>query len=343
VMRCGVLVAPPNPVNMGALAASAEGAGFDLLAFADSQSLFRELYVSMAVAAQATARIKLVPGVSNLVTRHVAVTASAMATVDELSGGRAILALGTGDSAVYNLGERAVGLADMEEAVRSLRHLFAGERVEFRGRQIHVGWSRRRVPIYMAAEGPRTLELAGMIADGVIVGSGLGPSHVSAALERLATGAERSGRSLADLDVWFFAKANLGSDDQTALDEIRMALAASANHAFRFTKSGKDLPEDLKPAVARLQQEYAFHQHEQVGETRNAELVEELGLIPYLADRFAVVGIPATVVSRLLALEALGVEQVLLTALVPDPPGFIDLWRDAVAPRLAAGMPEQQQ
>jgi 5,10-methylenetetrahydromethanopterin reductase len=333
-MRFGVLVAPPEPTGMGALAGAAETACFDLLALADSQSLFRELYVSMAVAAHATSRIRLAPGVSNLVTRHVAVTASAMATVDELSGGRAVLALGTGDSAVYNLGERAVRLADMEEAVGSLRRLFAGERVEHRGRRIHVGWSRRSVPIYMAAEGPRTLELAGMIADGVIVGSGLAPEHVAAALEHLAAGAERGGRTLADVDVWFFAKANLGSDDQTALDEIRMALAASANHAFRFTMSGKSLPVELQDAVARLQQEYAFHQHEQVGPTRNAELVEELGLIPYLADRFAVVGTPTTVVARLAALKERGVEQVLLTALVPDPPTFIDAWRDEVVPRL---------
>jgi 5,10-methylenetetrahydromethanopterin reductase len=319
---------------MAALAGAAEAAGFDLLALADSQSLFRELYVSLAVAAQATSRIRLAPGVSNLVTRHVAVTASAMATVDELSGGRAVLALGTGDSAIYNLGERAVRLADMEEAVHSLRRLFAGERVEHRGRRVHVGWSRRRVPIYMAAEGPRTLELAGMIADGVIVGSGLARDHVAGALERLAAGAERAGRSLADLDVWFFAKANLGNDDQTALDEIRMGLAASANHSFRFSTLGKGLPAELEPAVARLQQEYAFHQHEQVGPTRNAELVEELGLVSYLADRFAVVGTPATVVARLEELRARGVDQVLLTALVPDPPRFIDLWRDEVAPRL---------
>lgn len=333
-MPYGVLIGPPDPAAMAGLARASEAAGFDILALADSQSLFRELYVSMAVAAGATERIRLVPGVSNVVTRHLAVSASAIASLDELSGGRVALGIGTGDSALYNLGERPVSVTGMEEAVAALRGLFEGRTVSYRDRDVHVGWSRRRVPIYLAAEGPRMLHLAGQVADGVIVGSGLLPELIADARARLAGGAASAGRKIEDLDVWFFAKANLGEDGDAALDGIKMALAASANHAFRFSRADKGLPAQLVPAVERLQREYVPSQHEQVGPTRNAELPDELGLTDYLTDRFAVVGTAKKVVSRLQDLAAVGAPQVLLTALTPDPAGFLTTWEQEVAPEL---------
>lgn len=336
-LRYGVVLAPPEPARMAELARESEAAGFDLIGVADSQSLFREMYVSMTVAALNTSRARLAPGVSNILTRHLAVTASAIATIDELSQGRAVLALGTGDSALYNLGLRPVSLERLEHAIRVLRRLVGGEDAEHDGRRVHVRWAHRRIPVYIAAEGPKTLRLAGRLADGVIVGTGLTPEVVAASLQWLEEGAREAGRGLDALDVWFFAKTNVDVDSARALNAIKMALAASANHAFRFTLDHKLVPPHLLPAVERLKQEYVAREHEQIGDTRNAALTDELGLTEYLAERFAIVGTPAQCAARLRALASVGVRQLLVTAITPDPLQFVRTWGRDVLPRVTGG------
>ena len=124
------------------------------------------------MAALNTSRVRLGPLVTNPLTRHLVVTASAISSVDELSGGRAILGLGSGDSAIYTIGAPPATLAGLEDAVVTLgpAHRAASRSTAAAGAwQVHR--STRRVPVYLAAEGPRTLELAGRVADGVIVGA----------------------------------------------------------------------------------------------------------------------------------------------------------------------------
>ncbi|MFI0370156.1 LLM class flavin-dependent oxidoreductase [Actinomadura sp. 1N219] len=333
-MRTGVLFTPPAPAQVAALARESEAAGFSLFALGDSQSLFREVHTSLAVAAGATSRITLATGVSNLITRHLAVSASAAATLQEISGGRFVLGLGTGDSAVYNLGLTAMRRDEFAASIESLRGLLRGEDVTHQGMDIHVRWADHRVPIYVTAEGPKMLRLAGRIADGVIVGAGLLPEVIAGSLEHLAAGAAEAGRTLADIDVWFFAKANLAGTDATAVREIAMALAASANHSFRFHREGKWLPPELVPAIERLVDRYQPREHEQLGDTVNARLTDELGLTDYLAARFAVAGTPDTVRARLGELAAAGASQILLAGITPDPLGFVRRWADEVAPSL---------
>lgn len=288
--------------------------GFSILWIPDTQSLQRELYVSLAVAAFRTERITLGAGVTNPTTRHPAVTASAIASVDELSGGRAILSIGTGDSAVYNLGLKPARLETLEEYVLALRALWRHGETSYRGRTIRLVWAKRPVPVYIAAEGPRTLRLAGQIADGVIVGMGLTPEAIKAALEYLRLGAEEAGKRLEDLDVWWQAKWNIADSRTKAVEEIRMALAGSANHAFRFTLDGKYVPEEFHEPIRRLQEQYAFAEHEAYGaEKKNAQLVDELGLREYLAERFAIAGTVEDFLGRLEQLAALGVRQVRLS------------------------------
>src|SRR6185369_6140679 len=137
------------------LCRDAEDAGFDLLGVADSQSVFREMYVALTLAALNTARVRLGPLVTNPLTRHLVVTASAVSSVDELSGGRAILGLGSGDSAIYTIGAPPATLAGLEDATVTLGRLTAGEAVEREGRTLRVQRSTRRVPVYLAAEGPK--------------------------------------------------------------------------------------------------------------------------------------------------------------------------------------------
>src|SRR5262245_1378252 len=145
--RFGIVFLPESLAEFGALCRGAEDSGFDLLGVADSQSVFRELYVALTLAARETSRIRLGPLVTNPLTRHLAVTASAISSVDELAGGRAILGLGSGDSAIYTIGAPPATLAGLEDAVVTLGRLPGGEAVERQGWRWQVHRSGRRVPV----------------------------------------------------------------------------------------------------------------------------------------------------------------------------------------------------
>ena len=337
--RFGIVFLPESLGDFGSLCRGAEEAGFGLLGVADSQSVFRELYVALAIAARDTSRIRLGPLVTNPQTRHLVVTASAISSIDELSGGRAMLGLGSGDSAIYTLGAPPATVAGLEDAVVTLGRLTSGAVVErgeltfepkrFRraageesgearaGLKWQVRRSTRRVPIYLAAEGPRTLELAGRVADGVIVGLGLTPEVISVSLAAIERGARAAGRTLGDLDIWWFAKTNVADTREGAVAPIKMALAASANHAFRFTLEGKAVPPDLHERIRGLQKEYDAHQHEIAG-AANADLTERWGLTEFLRDRFGIAGTPDDCVAQVRRAMAAGARQFIITAFVPD-------------------------
>jgi 5,10-methylenetetrahydromethanopterin reductase len=331
--RFGIVFLPESLSGFGALCGEAEANGFDWLGVADSQSVFRELYVALTVAALHTRTIRLGPLVTNPLTRHLVVTASAISSVDELSNGRMVLGLGSGDSAIYTIGAPPATLAGLEESIVTLRRLTGGEAVEREGRTWRVHRSARRVPIYLAAEGPKTLELAGRLADGVIVGLGLTPDVIALSQEAIERGARAAGRALADVDVWWFAKTSLADRRADAIEPIKMALAASANHAFRFTLVGKGVPPHLHEKIKALQREYNAHHHELPG-AANASLPDRWGLTEFLVDRFAIAGTPEDCIAQLSRAMAAGARQFIITGFVPDPRAFMRRWSREVAAAL---------
>ena len=146
----------------------AEESGFNHMTFLDSQNLSRDIYAMMTISALNTSRIQIGQFVTNPYTRHPSVTANATATVNELSGGRAFLGIGTGFSAVRTMGMGKRTFREFRESIDFFRKYTAGEEAEFKGAKMHSEWVRQPLPIYIAADGPRTLELAGELADGVI-------------------------------------------------------------------------------------------------------------------------------------------------------------------------------
>ncbi|HSB43274.1 MAG TPA: LLM class flavin-dependent oxidoreductase [Methylomirabilota bacterium] len=328
--RFGIVFLPDSLTGFGELCRETEAQGFDWLGVADSQSVFRELYVALTLAALSTSRIRIGPLVTNPLTRHLVVTASAIASVDELAGGRAVLGLGSGDSAIYTIGAPPATVAGLEDSILTLGRLTSGEPVDRGGRRWRVHRGNRRVPIYLAAEGPRTLELAGRVADGVICGLGLTPEVIALSLDAIEKGARAAGRRLEDVDVWWFAKTHLADTRAAALEPIKMALAASANHAFRFTLAGKGVPPDLHEKIRALQREYNAHHHEITG-AANASLPDRWDLTEFLADRFAIAGTPADCVAQLRRATAAGARQFVITGIVPDPRAFVRRWAKEVA------------
>jgi 5,10-methylenetetrahydromethanopterin reductase len=222
----GISFAPNHPKDLVEWCNESETAGFERVGIVDSQSIYRELYVSCTLALQATRTVKVGPRVTNSLTRHPAVTASALVTLSESAPERVFVGLGTGDSAVINLGMKPVRLSALREFALALRSLMRGDTVFYQGTELRQTWGKAVIPIYIAAHGPKTLELAGELADGVMVGTGVGEEIVRDAFSSIAEGAARSGRKLEDLDIWWALSAHVADTEEEALSVIRMLLAA---------------------------------------------------------------------------------------------------------------------
>ena len=334
--RLGLLCLPRSVAAAVADARLAEDVGFSLVGVADSQSVFREMYVTMALCAQATRRVRIGPSVTNPITRHPAVAASGIATTDEIAPGRAFFGLGSGDSAILNLAERPSTLADLRAYVEAVRALHRRGETTWRGRLARLTWAKRAIPIYLSAEGPRTLELAGEIADGVIVNVGLEPALVKDAVARVHAGARRAGRDPASVDLWTMVRANVTDDVAAGIDEIRMELASNAHHVFRFTLEGKQVPPALADAILKVQKGYQPAAHEALGASPNAALLDgEPALRAYLAQRFAAVGPASVVADKLRAVVDAGISGLLVTGFVHERQALIRTLGERVLSRLA--------
>lgn len=195
VPAVGIRVPPCVPGDrLVRTARRAEELGFDQAWFPDSQMLWRDVFTSLTAAALGTERIGLGTAVTNFATRHPAVLASAARSVAELAPGRFVLGVGVGNSSVGPVGMRPSTGAEMRAGIATLRTLLEGRDHDFGG-----SVSRLRdpveVPVFMAASGPRNLRLAGEIADGAVLLSGVSPSTLADAAARVAEGAHAAGRA----------------------------------------------------------------------------------------------------------------------------------------------------
>jgi 5,10-methylenetetrahydromethanopterin reductase len=333
--RLGLLILPRSVPSAVADAKLAEEVGFSMVGVADSQSVFRELYATMALCAQATTTVRIGPSVTNPITRHPAVAASGIATVDEIAPGRAFFGIGSGDSAILNLAERPARLGDLRAYIEAVRGLLTKGQAAWQGRTARLTWPMRSVPIYLSAEGPRTLALAGEIADGVIVNVGLEPALVREAVERVHAGARKAGRDPASIDLWTMVRINVTDNVAAGIDEIRMELASNAHHVFRFTLEGKHVPAPLADAIRRVQAGYQPAAHEALGPSPNARLLEEEpALRAWLAERFAVVGPAAACAEKLRAVVQAGIGGLLFTGFVAGRTRLIRALGEQVLSRL---------
>lgn len=314
---------------------SVDASGFWGLGVGDSQSIYPDAYVRLAVAALETRSPRLAVWVTNPLTRHPAVTANAIASIDDLSRGRAILGIGTGDSSVANLGLKSARLDELEDYVRVVDELQTKGESRWRGAVVKMERPARRVPIYVAATGPKALRLAGRIGDGVVVLNGVTPDVVADTVDILKAGAAEAGRDYAAIDKWWITVANLAEDDATALDEIKGSLATFANVAFKSTLGGKRLPPQYVEPMARLREVYDMMKHGAFGPTRHGAAAEELGLLPYFEKRFSISGGPAKFLRMMDEAHAGGAEKLWLTVRGPEKRRFLRIWSEAVAPRLA--------
>ncbi|HEY7164940.1 MAG TPA: LLM class flavin-dependent oxidoreductase [Candidatus Binatia bacterium] len=330
----GISFAPNHPKEVTEWCKAAEDCGFERVGLVDSQSIYRELYVSCTAGLAASRSIKIGPRVTNALTRHPTVTASAMATMAELAPGRVFAGIGTGDSALINIGLRPVKLNALGAFLKCIRALMRGERVEYQGSEFHLTWSRLDVPIYVSAHGPKTLEFSGENADGVIYGDGVGEEIVADALSAVRRGADKAARRFDEIDVWWGLCGNVANTRKDALTEIRMLLAAKANHLARFPEQNKHVPPHFREILNRIHEGYSYLEHQKPGETTNARLVTESGLEDYLAGRYAIAGTPEDCLARLNELKKMGVRKIWLNVHFADKIGFMKRWSRDVMSRI---------
>ena len=208
--------------EVAAFARRAEEAGFDGVGITDMPMVLSDGFVSMAMAAQATSRIRVASAVTNPVTRHVSALASVIQTVAEVAPGRIEIWIGRGDSAVYTVGLKPASVKEMREFILTLKSLLAGEEVNFNGTvsRMRIGGGTP-VPIYIAADGPKAIALAGEVADGALLRVALHPKVLETTRKYLAEGAKRAGRDPAEVDVIYFTHAIIRDNTQEARELAR--------------------------------------------------------------------------------------------------------------------------
>ncbi|MGH3757703.1 LLM class flavin-dependent oxidoreductase [Actinophytocola sp.] len=218
-----------------------ERLGFDAIWVPDSQLLWRDTWVSAAAIAAATNSVRIGTAVTNPVTRTAEVTASAAVSLDELSERRFRLGIGTGDSATRVTGGSGARLRELRSAVELIGRLTAGEWVSAPAQRVRLKAAEHRttrVPLYLGAAGPRMLQLAAELADGVILLTGNTPASLDYAFDNMAIGAERAGREVADLHVVLAIRCRVAAD---RAESERLARPFAAKYAIRS-------PETLRAA-----------------------------------------------------------------------------------------------
>jgi 5,10-methylenetetrahydromethanopterin reductase len=203
----------------------AEQLGWDAALQPDSQLRRRDTYVLLAAAARVTERITLGPLLANPVNRHPTVTASSIATIDELAPGRVLLGWGVGDTAVRLAGLRPARVKELEESTRLMRALLDGEPVEVGAARPARLPHHRPVPIWIAAGGPRTLRMAGAVADGVFIRVGTHPANIATAVDAIRAGALEAGRDPARVRLGAIFHTVLVDDADRALTMARSMAA----------------------------------------------------------------------------------------------------------------------
>jgi 5,10-methylenetetrahydromethanopterin reductase len=263
-LSTSLLLLPSRPASaLAALAARAETLGYDAVWLADER-FFREVYASLAAVALATARIRLGTGVTDPFSRHPALTAMAIATLDEISGGRALLGIGAGVSGFRELGVDARRSAvAIREAVDLVRRLLAGETVTVKGEQIAFDHGRldftpvrSDVPVYVASQRGAGCRVAGQCADGAIMQGCVAPALVEFFRDRVAEGARRAGRDPARVDLVARLNVCIDDDRRAARDVMRptivRSLSAQRPDFFTFATAGLALPPALRDAILAL-------------------------------------------------------------------------------------------
>ena len=223
-IRLGLHLHPPPRQSLDAFVDTVKRAdryGFARLGTGDTQWHAMECFTTLTLMALNSEKAEIGPRVTNPVTREPSVMASAIASLEIISQGRAVLGIGRGDSAVHNIGLKPASVEATRDYIVAVRELLEKGETIFQGRHNRFTWprppARRRIPICITAEGPRMLRLAGAIGDQVLIGTGLTQEIVEASLRELHEGARQAQRDPAELEVWWAPRLSIAETREQAV------------------------------------------------------------------------------------------------------------------------------
>jgi probable F420-dependent oxidoreductase len=308
------------------LATLAEDQGFDYVWAWDSHVLWQEVYPVFSLIAANTERVKIGPCVTNPATRDITVTASALATLNEISGGRMVMGIGRGDSARRVIGKPPVTVEHLEHACRTIKDLAEGREVDYEGTPTQLKWASGTLPVWVAAYGPKALRCAGRVADGLIMQLA-DPFIIEWSLRFVREGAEEAGRRFEDIQIMSAAPAYITDDLERARDQVRWFPALVSNHVVDLVKrySDAELPQELTDFIA-ARDHYDYADHGRTGAEHASFVTDEV------VDRFCVIGDAERCRAKLRELEALGVHQFNIYSMVDDPAAVIESFGTQIIP-----------
>ncbi len=328
-MQFGFTLKPEHSIERTvALTRLAEASGFEYGWLFDSHVLWRDPYPLLTLMAQATTRLRLGTCVTNPATREPSVTASALALLDELSGGRMDLGIGRGDSARRVLGKAPTSMKDLEQAVEVIRALVEGRSIEFEGTMLELPWtSGYRLPVWIAGYGPVALRLTGRIADGAMLQIGE-PNLVRWFATQVRTSAAEAGRDPNTVKVMAAAPAHVG-DRADGRNRTRWFPALVSNHVVDLVNKypREDLPSTLTQYI-RDREGYDYLHHAEVGSSNASFVTDEI------VDRFCVLGSVDEHIERLRALAEAGVNQFNVYLMNGDEEEQLEIYGREVIPAL---------
>jgi 5,10-methylenetetrahydromethanopterin reductase len=304
----GPLVSTARAVADGAR--STEEAGFDYLGYGDT--VWRDVYVSLACMALSTDRIGIGPSATNPLTRSPVATAQAIATVDELSNGRAWLGIGLGQSATAISGLPSATVDQLRQALRTIYSVFRRARdheawpdgIEVDDTVVALQWIKRRVPILVAAGGPKGQQVAAELADGVMLRAGdVDPKRLPGLIEQLHRWREAGPRAGDPFEVQFLLPGHITDDIEAGRRAIGPIVSSRANTS---TREDQLVPED-RESFRRFRERYDYTHHASTENPVNQTLMYEVGLADYFFERYAFIGNEDALLAKLEELEDVGI------------------------------------
>ena len=298
----------PLPGRVAQIARMAEADGWDGLAFTDSQNLGGDVFAALGIAAHVTERITLATGATNPATRHPAVVASAIATIQTESHGRAVLGIARGDSALAYIGRPPMPLPEFAAALAQVRAYLAGESVDCAGYASQIQWlgqpGEPRVRLSVAATGPKVIQIAARLADAITFSVGANPDRLRAGMALASQ--TRAALGLPPLSFGAYLNVVAHPDIAVARDLVRGRMGVYARFSTMDRRVLSSLSEDDRKVAEHLVQTYDMQSHATSGARHEAALADDF------VDRFGIVGPSEHVADRLRALIALGLDHVVV-------------------------------
>lgn len=298
----------PQPGVAAEVGKTVEGAGWDGIYLADTQNLAPDVHVSLGIMATSTDRLKLITGVTNPVTRHPAVTATAIATVQVASGGRAVLGIGRGDSSLGYLGQKPAKVSTFETYVTRLRGYLHGEEVDLGEAKSRNMWITKTglppVPIDIAATGPRVIAIAARLADRITFAFGADPARLQEGIALVRSEREAAGLDPDSISIGAYVNTVAHPDAEVAREIARGGTASFAHFSGMAGAPKKGGPDGK--VFESVGAGYDMDGHGSATSSHAIALPNEF------IDRFAVTGPIEMCVSRLSELIEAGAERLVL-------------------------------